>query len=401
LNDGSQLRYGSAMPGTTSVDFNPYAHEFHDDPFPVYRQLRDETPAYHNAELGFWALSRYDDVIAGLHDWETYTSTQGITLESKSALPMMITMDPPDHTKMRRLISRVFTPKRVAEMEPHVRALANQYLDQIADRGKADLIADYSALLPMAVISQMLGVPFDDQAMLREWTDLMLHREPGVPDVTPAGQDAGYKVFEYFLDDVQRKRTQPGDDLVSGLLDAEIDGERLDDIDIVGLAFLLIIAGNETTTKLLGNSLYWLTKFPGEKQKILDDPSCIPDAVEETLRYEGSTQLMVRTSTRDVPAHGEVIPAGSKVMLLLGSANRDERYWDDPDRFDIDRDKLQHLAFGHGIHVCLGAALARLEMKVSLEEIHRRIPAYEVDHDACERIHSGNVRGYSRMPMSF
>lgn len=389
------------MPGTTAVDFNPYAHEFHDDPFPFYRRLRDEAPAYNNPELGFWALSRYDDVIAGLHDWETYTSTEGITLEPKSPLPMMITMDPPDHTKMRRLISRVFTPRRVAEMEPHVRALANQYIDRFADRGEADLISDYSALLPMDVISQMLDVPPDDQAMLREWTDLMLHREPGQPDVPPEGQEAGYKVFDYFLADVKRKRAQPGDDLLSGLLDADVEGGQLDDIDVVGFAFLLIIAGNETTTKLLGNSLYWLTRFPSEKQKLLDDSGLIPDAVEETLRYEGSTQLMARTATRDVALHGEVISEGSRVLLLLGSANRDERFWDDADRFDVSREKLSHLAFGHGIHVCLGAALARLEMKVSLEEIHRRLPAYEIDHDACERIHSGNVRGYSRMPMTF
>lgn len=386
---------------SSSIEFNPYAHEVHEDPFPIYRVLRDHAPAYHNPDLDFWALSRYDDVIDALHDWETYISSEGITLEPRSPLPMMITMDPPQHTKMRRLISRAFTPRRVADLEPHVRELATRYLDRFASRGECDLIRDFSSRLPMDVISEMLGVPDEDQDALREWTDLMLHREPGVPDITPAGEEAGARIFEYFLDDVRRKRRAPGDDLTSGLLDVEVDGERLTDIDIVAFCFLLIIAGNETTTKLIGNAIHWLWRNPDQRQLIVDDPGLIPDAVEETLRYDGSTQLMARTLTRDVEKYGERLPAGSKVLLLLGSANRDERVWERPDDFLIRRDKKPHLAFGHGIHVCLGAALARLEMRVSLEEIHRRIPDYEVDVDGLERIHSGNVRGYSRVPLRF
>jgi cytochrome P450 len=386
---------------TPSVDYNPYAHEIHDDPFPVYRQLRDLEPAYHNDALGFWALSRYDDVMEALHDWETFISSEGITLEPRSPLPMIITMDPPLHTKMRRLVSRAFTPRRVADLEPHIRELTTKYLDRFVGRGECDLIGEFSAKLPMDVISQMLGVPDADQDMLREWTDLMLHRESGLPDITPAGEEAGARIFEYFLDDVRAKRQAPGDDLTSSLLEVEVDGERLSDIDIVAFCFLLIIAGNETTTKLIGNAIHWLSRNPDQRQLIVDDPTLIPDAVEETLRYDGSTQLMARTLTRDVEKHGRVMEAGAKVLLLLGSANRDERFWDRPDAFDIRRDKKQQLAFGHGIHVCLGAALARLEMRVSLEEIHRRIPDYEVDHDGLERMHSGNVRGYSRMPLRF
>jgi cytochrome P450 len=386
---------------TPSVDYNPYAHEVHHDPFPVYRQLRDRAPAYHNEALDFWALSRYDDVIDALHDWETFTSSEGITLEPRSPLPMIITMDPPLHTKMRRLVSRAFTPRRVADLEPHIRDMSTKYLDRFVDRGECDLIGEFSAKLPMDVISQMLGVPDDDQDMLREWTDLMLHREPGLPDITPEGEQAGARIFEYFLDDVRAKRKAPGDDLTSSLLEVEVDGERLTDVDIVAFCFLLIIAGNETTTKLIGNAIHWLSRNPDQRQLLLDDPALTPDAVEETLRYDGSTQLMARTTTRDIEKHGQVIDAGSKVLLLLGSANRDERFWDDADAFEIRRDKKQHLALGHGIHVCLGAALARLEMRVSLEEIHRRIPDYEVEYDGLERMHSGNVRGYSRMPLRF
>ena len=385
-----------------AVDFNPYAWDVHEDPFPYYRRLRDEAPAYHNPDLGFWALSRHADVLEALHDYETYCSRYGITLEARSPLPMMITMDPPDHTKMRRLISRAFTPRRIAELEPHIRSLSTRYLDAMVAQGDCDLIGEYAGKLPMDVISRMLGVPDEDQDMLRHWTDLMLIREEGVPDIPPEGEEAGAHIFEYFLDDVRRKREHPGDDLTSSLLELEVDDVKLNDVEIVAFCFLLIIAGNETTTKLLGNALYWLTRFPDEKAKIVADPGLIPDAVEEILRYEGSTQLMARTLTRDVEMHGERMTEGSRMLLLLGSANRDERVWDDPDRFDITRDKsTQHLSFGHGIHVCLGAPLARLEMRISLEEIHRRIPDYEVDFDGCERIHSGNVRGYSKVPIRF
>ena len=385
-----------------AVDFNPYAWDVHEDPFPYYRRLRDEAPAYHNPDLGFWALSRHADVLEALHDYETYCSRYGITLEARSPLPMMITMDPPDHTKMRRLISRAFTPRRIAELEPHIRSLSTRYLDAMVAQGDCDLIGEYAGKLPMDVISRMLGVPDEDQDMLRHWTDLMLIREEDVPDIPPEGEEAGTHIFEYFLEDVRRKREHPGDDLTSSLLELEVDDVKLNDVEIVAFCFLLIIAGNETTTKLLGNALYWLTRFPDEKAKIVTDPGLIPDAVEEILRYEGSTQLMARTLTRDVEMHGERMEGGTRVLLLLGSANRDERVWDDPDRFDITRDKsTQHLSFGHGIHVCLGAPLARLEMRISLEEIHRRIPDYEVDFDGCERIHSGNVRGYSKVPIRF
>lgn len=342
-------------------------------------------------------------MLGALHDPETYCSRHGITLEERSPLPMMITMDPPEHTKMRRLISRAFTPRRVAELEPHIRELATRYIDAFIERGECDLIGDYGAKLPMDVISRMLGVPDRDRDQLREWTDRLIERDHGRPELTEAGDEAGARLFEYFLADVRAKRQQPDDDLTSTLLSVESDGERLDDIEVVAFCFLLIIAGNETTTKLIGNTLYWLTRFPEQRRRILDDPGTIPAAIEESLRYEGSTQLMARTLTRDVELHGERMEEGTKVLLLLGSANRDERVWgDDADMFDIDREHpVQHLSFGHGIHVCLGAALARLEMRVSLEEIHRRLPDYEIDHERCERIHSGNVRGYQSVPLRF
>jgi cytochrome P450 len=383
-------------------EFNPYAHGFHDDPFPSYRRLRDEAPAYRHERLGFWALSRHDDVLAALHDPATYCSGQGITLEPSPPLPMLLTTDPPAHTAKRRLVSRTFTPRRIADLEPTIRALSTRYIDAFVERGEADFIADYAAKLPMDVISRMLGVPQGDDDELRGWTNALIDRAEGEPDVTPAGIETFGHLHRYFTDHVARLRTDPGDDLASALVHSVVDGERLDDLELVGFCFLLIIAGNETTTKLLGNCLHALQRFPDQRARVVTDPGRLPDAIEETLRYEGSTQLMARTLTVDVDLHGERLAAGEKVLLLLGSANRDERVFDDPDTFDVDRPKeQQHVGFGHGIHVCLGAALARLEMRVSLEELLRRVPDYELDLDHLERVHNGNVRGYSCMPMTF
>jgi len=383
------------------VDFNPFSHEFHADPFPVYRELRDHAPCYRNAELGFYALSRYDDVVNALHDPDTFCSRYGITLERGSPLPMLLTMDPPDHTKLRRLVSRAFTPRRISELETPTRAIAARYLDAIDPSVDADLIGDYAGLLPIDVISKLLGVPDADHARLRVLSDTLVHREEGIPDVTPAGVEAGRELYEYFCAFVTDKRARPGgDDLTAALLAAESDGEHLDDLQVVGFLFLLIIAGNETTTKLLGNCLLALQRNPAPRAAVLANPARTPDAVEEILRYEGSTQVMARTLTRETERHGVVMPEGAKVLLLLGSANHDDRVWDRGDDFDIDRAwPTHHVGFGHGIHVCLGAPLARLEMRVGLEEFLTRFPDYEIDESGLERVNSGNVRGYSRMPI--
>jgi cytochrome P450 len=383
------------------VGFNPYSHAFHDDPFSFYRELRDEAPCYFNDELQFYALSRYDDVLAALHDPDTYCSRYGIALEDSNPVPMLLTTDPPDHTGLRRLISGAFTPRRVADLEPPIRNLVRRYADGLGAADKPDFIADYAARLPMDVIATLLGVPSADHDELRGWSDALLHREEGSPEVTPAGYDASYRLYKYFSAFVTDRREHPGgDDLTAALITAESDGEHLTDDQVVGFLFLLIIAGNETTTKLLGNVMLALQRFPSERDKLLADRSRIADAVEEILRYESSTQYMARTLTLDVELHDSTMREGTKVLLLLGSGNRDERVFDNPDVFDIDRVwPRPHLAFGHGIHVCLGAALARLEMRVSLEELLERFPNFEIDESSLERIHSGNVRGYARMPV--
>jgi cytochrome P450 len=383
------------------VRFDPYSYEHHEDPYPTYRRLRDEAPAYLDPERGFWALSRHDDVRAAIDDWPTFSSSEGITLErgSGGVEPMLIEMDPPRHTELRALVSRAFTPKRVAELEDPTRALARELVDGFGSRDRVDVIGDFAAKLPMAVISVMLGVPREDQDRLREWSDAMLHREEGSSDLTPEGIAGATRLHGYFQDLIADRRTHPRDDLAGALVLAQEDDRALSANEVLGFCFLLIIAGNETTTKLLGNAVYWLAAFPDERARVLTDPGLVPAAVEETLRFDTSTQALARVLTRDLELHGTTLPAGAKGLLLFGSANRDERRWDQPDAFVVDRNPAGHLAFGHGIHHCLGAALARLESRVALDVLLPVLGEYEVDRAGAERVHSSNVRGFSRLPV--
>jgi cytochrome P450 len=385
-------------------EFDPYSYEIHEDPYPVYRRLRDEAPAYFNEKRGFWALSRYDDVRLALNDWRTYTSTEGITIEPrrKGVEPHIIEMDPPRHTQLRALVSRAFTPSRMAQLEQPIRARARALIEPFAGIGTVDVIADFAALLPMAVISEMLGVAAEDQDRLRHAADALLHREPDSDEITPEGLAGATTLYGYFDALIRERRTRPGDDLLSALIDAEEQGHALTESELLGFCFLLIIAGNETTTKLVGNAVAWLAENPEQRAIVSGDSARIPGAVEETLRYDGSTQAMARSLTADVELHGEKMRAGTKVLLLLGSADRDERHWGPTaDRFDIGRDTAGHVAFGHGIHHCLGAALARLEARVALEELLPVLGDYEVDRAGSQRVHSGNVRGFSRLPVRF
>jgi hypothetical protein len=313
---------------------------------------------------------------------------------------MMIAMDPPRQPKLRRLVLRAFTPRRVATMEPQVRALARRYLEPLLARGHGDFVEEVAAPLPMDVVSAMIGVPEEDRALLRGWVDALLHREDGRAEIPRAGLEGSANLVRYFADDLARRRRVPGDDLVSALLDAEVDGERLADDEIVGFCFLLVIAGIETTTKLLGNALVLLARHPDQRAFLAARPEGIADAVEEVLRYDTSTQMLARVLTRDVELHGVTLPEGHKGLLLFGSANRDERRWTEPDRFDIGRNPAGHLAFGHGIHHCLGAALARLEGRIVLEELVGRTCEWQITEPAT-RWASAEVRGPASLQLSF
>jgi cytochrome P450 len=387
------------------IRFDPFDYAFHEDPYPLYRLLRADAPVYWNEELGFWALSRHADVLAGFKDWERFTNTGGISLEvgelsaDSTAVLSILAMDPPRHDRIRALVSKGFTPRRVADLEPSVRALAVRYLERAREAGRCDFVADFAGRLPMDVISEMLGVPESDRDLLRGWSDTVLHREEGVRGVPPEGVAASGKLLQYFVQVVAERRRRPGDDLASALCAAELDGEKLSDKDIIAFLYLLIIAGNETTTKLLANAVYWLQQHPAARKEVGESPALVPQWVEETLRFDNSTQLMARTVSADFDYRGHAMRRGQKVLLLIGSANRDEDVFPDPDAFDLHRDTSAHLSFGRGTHFCLGAALARLEARVSLEEVLRRIPDWEIDEPRAVRVHSTNVRGFMALPM--
>jgi cytochrome P450 len=398
---------GSATHDPGMREYDPYAYEMHEDPYPTYAELRTHAPLYRNERLGFWALSRHADVLAGFRDITRFSNRNGVSLDPASSHPrahaMMsfLAMDPPRHTRMRALVSRGFTPRRIAGLESRIRELANRHIDAFITVGRCDFIKDFAGKFPMDVISEMLGVPVADRDQLRGWADLVVHREEGMTDVPPAGMEAAMHMLGYFGQLVADHRAHTRDDLTAALLAAEIDGDRLDDVEILGFLFLMIIAGNETTTKLLGNAVYWLWRTPEQRRLVDADPAMIPRWVEETLRYDGSTQALARTVSTDIELYGQHMRDGDRVVLLVGSANRDERVFSDPDRYDVLRDTSAMLSFGQGTHFCLGAALARLEARVALEEVQRRFPDFEVEPTGMARVHSVNVRGFAALPIAF
>ncbi len=392
------------------VEFDPYSSDFFDSPYETYRRMRDEAPVYYNDTYDFYALTRYDDVASAIRDFETYSSTRGITLDMVKAAEVdvppgyIIMMDPPEHERMRKLVNRVFTPRAVTALEPMVRRTIDSIVKRL-DPASFDAVADFSALFPVEIITTMLGVPAQDRQQLRLWLDTGLEREPGSMGPSAEGLDAIMKTFGYYYELIQQRRADPQDDMISRLIEAEIDedGEarRLDDIEIAAFANLLGGAGAETVTKLVGNAVVVFADNQDQWRKLNDDRSKIAAAVEELLRYEGPTQYQVRTSTVDVTLHGVTIPAGSAVLLINGSATRDERIFPDPDRFDIDRERkfAFNLSFGYGIHSCLGAALARMEARIAIEALLDLIPRFEVDRAGLRRVNMTNVCGWSNVPV--
>jgi hypothetical protein len=390
---------------TDAVVFDPYDYATQEDPYPTYAWLRENAPLYHNPTGDFWALSRHADVTAAFRSDETFSNSMGVSLDPSAWGPQarnvmsFLAMDPPDQTRLRSLVSRGFTPRRIAELEGQIRRISREHLDALALAEPFDFIDRFAGRVPMDVISEMIGVPAADRAELRRLADLLVHREDGAHDVSQAGIDAAVALFSYYIDLLADRRREPRDDLTSALTLAEADGDRLTDQEIIGFLFLMIVAGNETTTKLLGNAVYWAARNPDELAKVLVDPGRVPDWVNETLRFDGSTQLLARLLLSDVALHGGVAPAGSRLVLLLGSANRDGTVFAAADRYDIDRDTSLMVSFGGGRHYCLGANLARLEARVALEELVARIRGIEVDEGRAARVHSVNVRGFAHLPV--
>ncbi|HET6954392.1 MAG TPA: cytochrome P450 [Acidimicrobiales bacterium] len=394
---------------TTKADavyYDPYDVEIDDDPYPAWKRLRDGAPLYRNDEHDFYALSRWEDVEPALLDWQTYRSGRGTIFEIIKAnveIPPGIILfeDPPIHDLHRGLLSRVFTPRRMAAIEPLVRSFCAGALDPYVGAGEMDVIADLGVLVPMRTIGYLMGIPEDAQRAIRDFSDDSLNVEDGTPIEFDASSfdDANAMVAEY----IDWRAEHPSDDLMTDLLNAEVeeDGERrrLTRTEVLTYTNMVVGAGNETGTRLIGFSMQLLADHPDQRQAIVDDPTLIPGAIEEVLRYEAPSPVQARHVARDVEIHGGTVPEGSIMLLLNGSANRDERHFPDADGFDIRRADGPHLSFGYGLHYCLGAALARLEGRVALDEVLTRWPTWEVDYDRARKAHTASVRGWERLPV--
>ncbi len=377
---------------TTAVEFvyDPSTPEFQERIWDVYRTMRDDHPVYFDAAKNQYVLSRFADVWRAVNDWETFSS---IVEEAQGFLPQMIYMDPVRHTQLRALVSRAFTPKRIAEVEPLTRGIARGLIDGIAERGRGDAQRDLAMILPSVVIARMIGVPDEHIENFRGWTESFLEIQGPEDYVESLGKC--YELFALLLAD---RRREPEDDLMSALLAAEVDGQKLTEEELLGFCFLLVLAGNDTTSSLIGNGLVLLARHPEQRSLLLDDPSRWPGAVEEMLRIESPVQVLPRHAQRDVELHGITIPEGARVMLVWGSANHDDREFAEPERFDVTRSITKHLAFGHGVHYCLGANLARLEARIAFEEWHARFPDYELESPP-RRITSIWARAFGSIPM--
>jgi cytochrome P450 len=397
--------------GDHELALDPYDYDFHEDPYPCYQKLRDEAPLYRNDELKFWALSRHRDVLQGFRNSTSLSNRDGVSLDPVSRGPhasktmSFLAMDDPAHLRLRTLVSKGFTPRRIRELEPRVTELAVQHLnamlEQAASAETVDYVAEFAGKLPMDVISELLGVPPADRDRIRAMADGVMHREDGVNDVPASAIEASINLIVYYQQMIAERRKKPTEDLTSALLAAEIDGDRLTDEEILGFMFLMVIAGNETTTKLLANAAFWGHKNPDQLTPVYTDLSRVPLWVEETLRYDTSSQILARTVSSELTLYDTTIPEGDVLLLLPGSAHRDERVFDGPDDYLIGREiGPRLLSFGSGAHFCLGAHLARMEARVALTELFKRIRGYEVDEANAVRVHSSNVRGFARLPMS-
>jgi cytochrome P450 len=393
---------------TTESDltYDPYDVEINADPYPVFRRLREEAPLYRNDVHDFYALSRFDDVEQGLKDAKTYISGRGAILELIRAdmeMPsgVIIFEDPPIHTAHRGLLSRVFTPKKMNALEPQIRDFCARSLDPLVGAGGFDLVRDLGAQMPMRVIGMLLGIPEQDQETIRDKSDAALRTEPGKP--MQVSQDA-LATGEAFAEYIDWRARHPSDDLMTQLLQAEFEDEtgttrRLTREEVLTYVNVVAGAGNETTTRLIGWAGTVLADHPDQRRELVEDRSLIPNAIEELLRYEPPAPHVARYVARDVEHHGQTVPEGSVMMFLVGAANRDDRRFPDGDRFDIHRDVGQHLTFGYGIHFCLGAALARLEGRIALDEVLTRFPEWEVDRANARLSPTSTVRGWETLPV--
>jgi cytochrome P450 len=389
---------------TSDLSYDPYDADIDRDPYPTFRRLREEAPLYYNEQHDFYALSRYDDVERGLVDRATFISGRGGVLEIiKAGLEMppgiVIFEDPPTHTIHRSLMSRVFTPRKVAALEPQIRAYSEACLDPLVGSGRFDLIAEFASQMPMRVIGMLLGIPEADQESIRDSTDADLRTKEG--ERMQVSQE-GFVTGEMFEDYIAWRVEHPSDDIMTDLLNAEFEDEtgtrrRLTRPEILTYLQVVAGAGNETTTRLIGWAAKLLAEHPDQRAALVDDRALIPNAIEEILRYEPPAPHVGRYVVSAVEVQGQTVPEGSAVLMLIGAANRDDRKFVDGDRFDIRREIASHLTFGYGAHFCLGAALARLEGCIALDEILSRFPAWDIDLSDSKLAPTSTVRGWERL----
>jgi cytochrome P450 len=403
----------SAMPEQSpSADlyWDPLDKGLRVDPHPVWKRLRDEAPVYYNERYDFFTLSRFEDVDAAHRDPGLFSSAHGTVLEMMtnnlvSTEGMMIFLDPPDHTRLRRLVSKAFTPRRISELEGSVRQLCARLLDERRDDPSWDYVEQFGAIVPAVVIASLLGVPEADREEVRKTIDGMFHQEPDVGMANDQAMMAGARLHEYIGGQLAERRTNPQDDMLTDLVQAEIVDDsgvarQLTEAESTNFAILLVGAGTETVARLIGWAGLLLASHPDQRAELVADPSLIPGAIEELLRYESPSPVQGRWTTASSELHGQVIPADAKVLLLTGSAGRDERTFHDADRFDIHRQMARHVSFGYGIHLCIGAALARLEARIAIEETLKRYPTWEVDTERAVLLFTSTVRGFSQLPIS-
>lgn len=392
---------------TQQFEYDPFAAHVQEDPYPYYRALRDRYPVYHNERRDFWTLSRFEDVRAAARDWKHYSNENGVELDATQDFypntfgpGIVINTDPPEHERIRKVVHAAFTPKQIQTLEERVRKTVIQLLDVLSEQPKADLAEDFTWRLPVSTVGYLLGFPEEDHAYLeRVMYDFEARQsDPGEEDhfdLPAVAQEAGAELAHYIADAVAERRKQPKDDLVSLMVAAEKAG-TLEPNESRGLTFILVMAGIDTTACLLSNTLHRLEHRGDDRRRLVADPSLIPGAVEEMIRYEAPVQGLARVAATDMTLHEQTIPAGAAVWLAYAAANRDERRFPEPDKLDLFREQRRHLGFGEGIHHCIGAPLARLESRIAVQEFFTRFDEYEIVEPS-ERLHQHTTRGWSHL----
>ena len=398
------------------LEFNPLQQDFRQNPYPAYRRFREADPVHWSAVFGFWVCTRYDDIVSILRhskasanprDWERfddYVEALGGTGPADAMQSRwMLLKNPPDHTRLRKLVTKAFTPRVVENMRAHIQDIVHGLLDAVHAKRRFDIIQDLAFPLPVIVIAELIGVPTQDREYFKDWTAALARSlDPIItPEITQAADKATEELLAYFTALVAERRDSPQDDLLSGLIAAEEEGDKLDEDELLAMTILLFAAGHETTMNLIGNGMLALFRNPDQMAKLKVDPALIKTAVEEFLRYDGSVQITARAALEDIEVGGKTIRKNQQALLLLGAANRDPAHFSDPDRLDITRQENPHLTFGHGIHHCLGAPLARVEAQIAINSMLRRMPDIQLATDQLEWRDMLTLRGLKALPVVF